>query len=172
MPYIRRKTGLNNVDQVIDDIYRILNRLISAQNTGAVDTNLITTLEGGLAIRVTNGESFILPKGFLVRASSVDNRTVLLAVEGDYDIVGVVYNPIAPGDAGYVVVVGNADVWFNANGSTRRHYFRMSKTADTVNADAGKAQSDSINRIDTIRLKGYVFDTRTGEGLSRCVLIR
>lgn len=169
MIYTRRTSGDPNVDKEFDRVYKILNKFNAAPSTATVTSDYIITTEGGLATKFTNGSGYTIPKGYLVRHSDSANRTVIVADEDDYDILGVSYNVIPHGTVGYIVLFGPCDVYFNSNGATRRHYFRMSKTSDTGNTDTGKAQSDSIVRIDTIRMLGFVCDSLVGEGLTRCI---
>jgi hypothetical protein len=170
--YHRKLTGIPNVDRVFDHVYSILNKINSVPGSSTIGSSYAITPEGGIAFRVINGSTSAISKGFLVRASSSANRSVILAVPNSFDIIGAVYNTIAPGAYGYVVHTGPADVWFNQNGSTRQNYFRMTNDGDTTGDVVGKAQSDAVESPDSLMVLGYVFDTRSGEGLARCFFKR
>jgi len=169
MPYTRKTCGSPPIDRVFDDVYRILNRLDSgvtaASSPSAGQQNLV---------QVTNGGGTDINMGYLVHVDTTADYSVVLSPEDAYDITGIVYDSvIVSGGTGYIVPVGSgyADVYFNSNGATRGEYFRMSKSGDTGNTDTGKAESETINRIDTIRNLGFVMQSRVGEGLARCFLI-
>lgn len=188
--------GSNNLERLIgttrgdvSEIWSLLNSLLKRVKTLEEDAGytrkvltekadylqgngiLKTTEEGGFALKILNDSVTSLFKGALVRTSTTNDYGVIIAPEGSYDICGIIYDEvIAPDENGYMVFAGNADVWFNENGATKQHYFRMSKASDTGNTDTGKAQSDAITRIDNIRILGNVWETRAGEGLARCKL--
>lgn len=171
--YTRKSTtGFTGVDRALDDLIAYINRMGKSSGVTAQATEYPMTSEGGLYITGTNGMGYKLNKGLLVKTSTVSNLTFVIAVEGDYNISGVIYEDVESGGTCKVVVSGPADVFFNSNGATRGNYVRMSKAADTVNTDTGKAQSDDIARVDPLRLIGWVFESRSGEGLSRCILKR
>ncbi len=167
MPYTRKSCGDPTVDRVFDDVYRILNRLdsgITGASGPATGTPNIST--------VTNGSGVSLYMGYLVIVDDANNLSVTAAPEDSYNIIGVVYDSEIPAGAdGNIVTSGPADVYFNSNGATRGYYFRMSKSADTGDTDTGKAQSEAITRIDTIRKLGYIMQSHVGSGLTRCMLI-
>jgi hypothetical protein len=142
----------------------------SSGTATAINSNFMITEIGGIAVRVYNVSGMVLPEGYLVRASEASTEnSVTMAREDEYDISGSVYHQIPIGGIGYMVTHGWADVWFNANGSVARGYFAMSRTNDTVNTDHGKAQCGTITKPDTIRILGWVYQARSGEGLARCL---
>jgi len=170
---LKNKTGLNTVDKAIAEIYRILNSI--SGGTGASGSwSSVTpavypiTVEGGFYVTGKNGNGFTLPKGTLVKVSTVEDGAFIIAEEEDYNIAGVIYDRVAPGKIAKVVIFGAVDVMFNASGATKGHYFHMSKISDT----AGTAQSASIDRIDMLRILGWVWESRSGSGLARCILKR
>lgn len=167
-------TGYSSIDKNLDHIIKFINNLgIQGGSTTTTTTNEYhkKTNIGGDAIRVQNLSGILLPKGYLVKgsASSTEHGVTVLN-EGDYEIIGAVWEDIPPySTTGYVVISGPVDVYFNSNGATAGNFIRMSRSSDTVNTDDGKAQSDSVNIIDPIDRRGYVWSSRVGEGLARCV---
>lgn len=159
---LRRRVGI--LENTVADI-------IIPKNWFNSNGTIVATIDGGIAIKVKNDSGQDISKGYLVRPSTTNTRGVVICSEDDYDVCGVVYNTtIVDGEWGYMVIAGFAYIYFNENGSTLRNYARMSKAADTGNTDTGKAQSDSINRVDSIRIVANVHETRLGEGLARCKL--
>lgn len=170
---LKNKTGLNTVDKAIAEIYRILNGIVggaSASGSGSSVTPAVypITVEGGFYVTGKNGNGFTLPKGALVKVSTVEDGAFVLIDEGDYNVAGVVYDRVASGKIAKVIVFGAVDVAFCAPGATRGHYFYASKIADT----GGSAQSAAIDRIDMLRMLGWVWESRSGAGLARCILKR
>ena len=166
-------------DRCIDDIYEILNILGKyASFTSATSSGLqIVTDIGGIACQFYNSSGVYLNKGSLVRANDVSSLIgITLCTYNDFDCIGSVYKGIPPNSLGYVTTYGPCDVLFNANGSFARGYFQMSRNDDafpaTGNDDTGKAQCWNVGNPDTIAVLGYVFQTRTGEGLARCFIKR
>jgi len=171
--YLKKSSsGLPTVDRCFDDLIAYINRQGSSSGTVSVATTYPITAEGGFYITGINGMGYKLNKGLLVKTSLTTDLTFVIAVENDYNISGVIYEDVESGGLCKVIVSGPADVYFNSNGATRENYVRMSKSADTGYTDNGRAQSDSISRVDPLRLLGWVFESRSGEGLARCILKR
>lgn len=162
-------TGYSTVDREIDRIYKFLKSIQTgiASTSTITNSTVIDTPIGGRAIRVSNGGGVVLPAGHLVRPAA--EYKVQLADENSRDVVGVIYEDIPVYGDGYMVIIGWCDVYFNQAGAVAGNYFRMSKTNDTVNTDAGLAHSETITKIDTFMLKGYIFESRVGAGLARCI---
>lgn len=171
----KRTTGNNSVDRALDDIYYILNHLNQSGGSGGGSSSgqwIITDI-GGLACIVQNLSGGVIPAGYLVKASPASTlRAVTLANENDFDVVGVAYKEIHAYALGYIVVTGPCDVYFNSNGSFAGGYYQMSRDDSTGNDDTGKAQCGDVNDADTIAVAGYTFQTRTGEGIARCIKTR
>jgi hypothetical protein len=164
-------TGNHAVDKEIDRLYRFLSRLQTDGWSGSptvVNTEIIYTSLGGVAVKVQNGSGELIPKGYALKP--IGTSSVTIANENDFNIAGICYQSIAPYGFGYMVVIGWCNVYFNSNGATIGNYLRMSKTGDTVSTDTGKSNSTSMTSMDTFRFMGYCFETRIGEGLAKCCL--
>ena len=173
MKFFRKTSGIKPVDTVFEDVYRILNGLNTLSGSASSSGGFIITEIGGLACLVHNQSGVVLPEGYLVRASEYSTlRSVTLARENDFDVPGIVYKEIPVNALGYMVFAGPCDVWFNANGSFARGYVQMSRDYSTGNDDTGKAQCGNVDDPDSIAVLGYVFQTRSGEGLARCIKTR
>lgn len=171
--YTRPTTGNPLVDKVFVIVFDFMNKFgaRAANAVSQINANYLITPEGGEAVLVHNFSGIVLEKGYLVRVSEYSTaNSVTIAREDDYDIAGVVYEQIPVNGLGYMVVGGYADVFFNANGATARGYFQMSRGSSTVNVDDGKAQYHAVAKPDSLWLLGYVFESRTGEGLARCLI--
>lgn len=126
---------------------------------------------GGIAIRLTNKSGAQLNQGELVSVDSATYKSVILSAIGVVDCFAVVYDSTIAIDAsGWFVINGLCQVYFNADGSTMGHYFRIS-VADDANATNGFAQSESTDVMDLQRKKGYVLQTRSGAGLALGCLV-
>lgn len=171
----KRTTGVISIDRALDDIYHILNHLNQSGGGGGGSSSgqwIITDI-GGLACIVQNLSGGVIPAGYLVKASPASTlRAVTLANENDFDVAGVAYKEIPAYALGYIVVSGPCDVYFNSNGSFAGGYYQMSRDDSTGNDDTGKAQCGDVDEPDTIAVLGYVFQTRTGEGIARCIKTR
>jgi len=164
-------TGFATVDRAFDDLIAYINRMGGSTGaTGAITQYPITT-EGGFYIAGINGMGYKLQRGVLVKASTTDTQKFIICNEDNYNVSGIIYEDSNPGEACKVIVSGYAQVYFNSNGATMGDYFRMSKTADTVNTDTGKAQSQST-KPDALWLKGFVHQSVVGSGLALCSILR
>lgn len=176
--YLRKySTGSSITDRVIDDFIDFYNRNnIPPSGTGTIQDNPYYKLTdiGGHAFRVSNKYGSLLNKGYVTKISpSSTDFGVTLSIEDDFEFTGVVWEPIpAYSTVGYIVMFGPADAYFNSLGSTAGHAVRMSRSDDTVNTDTGKACSVDTNEIDVVAYSGQVSETRSGEGLARCILKR
>lgn len=166
----KRTTGYYNTDSAIDDIYEILNTIEPSSST-TTPGEIIRTPEGGYGFTMSNGGGTIISKGFLVSGTSTDN-TIITAPIDSYNIIGVAYDDISVYGSGLIIFFGLVDVYFDSGGaSSGDYYFRVTKSNDS-SPTAGVAHSESTDRIDRGRLLGFPIETKTSEGLARCVLKR
>lgn len=173
----KASTGIASVDKAFDHLIDYINRLnVSGGSSSSTTINpyyFVTEL-GGHAYRVENLSGITLSEGYLVKVSSTSTGLgVTLSNEDDFEGIGAVHSSIPPySTSGYVVMLGPANVYFNANGATAGQLLRMSRSDDTVNTDTGKAQSTTIDDVDANERIGEVTVGRSGEGLSRCFIKR
>lgn len=165
-------SGSRPVDKLFDYVISILNTMAKPSiSSGAIQKVVPVTDDGGMYITGVNGMAYKLIKGTLVKVSTTSLGQFVITNENDYNVAGIVYEDTLPGADLKVVYSGNVYVYFNSNGSTMGDYFRMSRSEDTANTDDGKAHSQS-SRPDALWLKGYVQETRIGEGLALCTILR
>jgi hypothetical protein len=172
MPILKRKatTGSKSTDNELDRIYSAIMGLSSAKSTATTtNTNSIVTDLGATAYKVQNNSGILLPAGYIVE---IYNSGITFSPENSRSVCAVIYKPILPYGEGYIIINGPCMVYFNSNGSTSGHHFRMSKSSDTAYDDFGKANSAPINGADPMMLMGHVWETRTGEGLAKCIKVR
>ena len=103
------------------------------------NAKVMLTIEGGVAIKLTNKTGSASVKGQLVIADTANNDAVVLAAISDVECFGVFYESgIADGSEVWIVVSGIADVLFEDNhGPTRGDWVATSTT------DAGYAVSQA-----------------------------
>lgn len=127
------------------------------------------TIEGGLAVKLTNKTGAASTKGNVVTvydATAINNAVQKIVVDVPTPI-GVFYeNDIADGSEAWVVVAGIADVYFigdAAIGNIARGFVTGDSGYVTGQAMAEAANS-SAYKI------GHVLESRTGAGLAKVVL--
>lgn len=132
------------------------------------------TIEGGLAIKLTNKTGSPSVKGELVTpSSSVQNAVSLAQIDGP-DIIGSFYEDgIVDGDEAWIVIAGIADVYFIGN-TTTGQFARMCATGDTGLVN-GRAISEALPVPPFATDKhfqeiGHVIETRTGAGLAKIIM--
>jgi len=163
----RSSTGYASVDTAIDDLWMAINDSMASSSTTIIGGTTLTT-EGGIAVPITNGSGVRLYKGYLVTTGSGIGIVDIAAI-GEHYLSGVIYEEIAPYKTGLMVITGFCDVYFNSGGSTLNEYFRINKTGDT---GATNGYAESSDRYDNTRTGGQVNETRSGEGIARCLLRR
>lgn len=170
--YQRKSTsGDTKIDRMFDDFIDYVNRMGLTSGTTASMTQYPITPEGGHYWTGINGMGYKLQKGILVKASLSDDNKFIICNEDDYNVSGVIYEDTPAGGTCKVVYSGPAYVYFNSNGVSRGDFWRMSKAADTVNDDTGKAQGKS-EKPDSLWLKGFAHYSLIGEGLALCSVLR
>lgn len=133
------------------------------------------TVEGGLAVRLTNKTGSNSVKGSLVQAdTTVDNAFILSAVD-EYMTIGVVYESgIADGFECWVVVAGLADVLLkDATASVRGNWVKAADAAGRADATNAFPPGGTINALDEhTREIGHCLESK-GSGtdvLARCLI--
>jgi hypothetical protein len=141
------------------------------------NSNVMFTLEGGLAVKMINKTGGVSVKGTVVdpyEAAAIDGA-VRKIVKDIPDPIGVIYDDGIPdGQDVWVVVSGIADVYFVGN-ATRGHLARGFITADGASYVAGQALSEAVPTSPFATDKhfyeiGHVLESRTGAGLAKCIL--
>jgi hypothetical protein len=132
--------------------------------------NIRFTPEGGIAIRVYNGSGVEIPQGYLCIASSGDQEAVIICDIDEEYCSGFAYDTIANGSYGWLVTGGKGYVYFDADGATLGHYFRIGRSDDGTPVN-GQAHSESMSIVDEARKRGRVMQTRSGVGLAMCQYI-
>lgn len=134
------------------------------------------TVEGGIAVKLTNKTGATSVKGYAVRvysATAVDNA-VGLTIDTAPDCCGVVYEAgIADGSEMWVVISGIAEVYFI--GSTTRGHLARTFLAAEAGYVSGQALSEAVPSppFDTDKHFceiGHVLASRTGAGLAKVAL--
>lgn len=171
MYQMKNTTGIASVDKELTALISYINRQNGSSGVTASATSYPITPDGGFYITGTNEMGYKLPRGYLVKASTTSNGQFLICNENEWNVSGVVYEDSNPGTQIKVVVSGHVYVYFNSNGVARGDFFRMSRTDDTANNDAGKAQSQS-SKPDALWLKGFAHYSLAGEGLALCSVLR
>jgi hypothetical protein len=132
------------------------------------------TIEGGIAVKLTNKTGGATTKGYCVSAASTANSGVILTPVDAPDCIGVFYETGIAADAeAWVVVAGIADVYFWTN--TVRGYFVRTGVAGDTGESAGQAIAEAVPSSPLATDKhfmeiGHCLETRTGAGLAKCVL--
>ena len=163
---------MSDLASQIREIWRVLDGLISQERFHS--DKFMITVEGGMAVKLTNNTGAATVKGNVVTNSATTANAVVLAVDGEPDALGVFYESgIANGAAAWVVVSGIADVYFAAS-TTLGHLARtfISGEAGYV---IGQAKSEAIPTSPFATDKhfceiGHVLEARVGAGLAKCVL--
>jgi hypothetical protein len=134
------------------------------------------TLEGGIAILLTNKTGANSVQGQLVTPDAANDDAVVLTAANDLEIIGVFYESgIADGSEAWVVISGIADVAMEDNtASTRGNWVRTS-IIEAGYADATNAGAPApINQTHFTEI-GHCIETVAAGGvgthiLARCVL--
>jgi hypothetical protein len=132
------------------------------------------TLEGGIAVKLTNKTGAPSVKGYTVHNNPSFANAVALTAVGDPDCFGVFYESgVADGSEAWVVISGIASVYFIGS-VTLGHIARTFIAAD-AGAAAGKAMSESVPTSPFATDKhfceiGHVIESRTGAGLAKTIL--
>lgn len=133
------------------------------------------TPTGGIAVKLTNKTTAASVKGEVVHSNSGQNNSVIKAVKDVPDPIGVFYESgVADGQEAWVVVSGIAEVYFVGD-TTRGHLARGFLTADGASYVSGQALSEAVPSSPFSDDKhfyeiGHVLESRTGEGLAKCIL--
>lgn len=147
------------------------------ETTAVQGTKAYMTVDGGIAVKLTNKTGGASVKGEVVTVydnSAIDNAVEKIVVDVPNPI-GVFYESgVADGAEAWVVVSGIADVYFVGN-ATRGHLARGFLTADGGSYVAGQALSEAVPSTPFASDKhfyeiGHVLASRTGAGLAKCVL--
>lgn len=142
-------------------------------NGNLYNDKVMLTIEGGVAIKLTNQTGSATVKGQQVKADTANNDAVVLTAVSDDECFGVFYEDgIADGDDTWIVVSGIADVAFEDNhGPTRGDWVQTSTT------DAGYAYSQASPAAAPAHFLeiGHCIETVAAGGagthiLARCVL--
>lgn len=146
---------------------------LSVNDNGDIEaTKVMQTVEGGIAIKLTNNTGSTLLRGYIVSVDSSGDIRVKLTPIDSPDTIGVIYQDIANGASGWVVVSGMAYVIY-ANNATRGQFARSCKTGDT-GAAAGKAFAEAIPTPPTADTHfyeiGHVLESKTAGALTLTVL--
>jgi hypothetical protein len=138
------------------------------------EDKFLITPDGGIAVKLINGTGAVSVKGYVVRASSAANNTVILAVIDVPDAIGVFYESGVPAGAeAWIVISGIADVYFVGN-TTRGHLARTFVAGEGSYA-TGQALSEAVPSNPFSDAKhfceiGHILESRTGAGLAKVVL--
>lgn len=143
-----------------------------------VPSNLATTkvkltMEGGIAVLMTNNTGGASLEGYIVEASVGLDNAVQYTTNGDIDPIGIVYEGgIAQGDEMWVVVAGIANVYYGT-AVTRATFSRVSIIADGV--ATGQAVNEALPVPPFATDKhfqeiGHPIESRGTPGLAKTVL--
>lgn len=133
------------------------------------------TVEGGLAVKLTNKTGGASVKGEVVEPSSTVSNAVSKIVKDVPDPIGVFYESgVADGAEVWVVVSGIADVYFVGD-TTRGQLARGFLTADGASYVTGQAMAENVPTSPFASDKhfyeiGHTLESRTGAGLAKCIL--
>lgn len=132
------------------------------------------TVEGGMAVKLTNKTGTTTVKGYCVSAASTANSGFILTPVDAPDCIGVCYETGVAADADtWVVVAGIADVYFWTD--TVRGYFVRTGVAGDTGEVAGRAIAEAVPSSPLATDKhfmeiGHCLETRTGAGLAKVLL--
>ena len=144
------------------------------QIVNQLNGNAIFTIEGGLAVQLTNKTGSNSVKGYCITSDSSNNESVILVPVDVPSCMGVFYEDGVPdGSLVWCVISGIADVYFWGS-TTRGHLTRTGLTADSGEV-SGRAVSESHPTAPFSTDKhfwevGHVLETRTGAGLAKTLL--
>ena len=146
-------------------------------NTGLSTVKSRLTPEGGVAVKMTNKTGGASVKGEVVTvysSTSIDKAVSKIVVDIPAPIGAFYESGVADGSEVWVVISGIADVYFVGN-TTRGHLARGFLTADGGSYVLGQALSEAVPSSPFASDKhfyeiGHVLESRTGAGLSKCVL--
>lgn len=163
---------MSDLASQIREIWAVLDGIISQERFHS--DKFMVTVEGGLAVKLTNNTGAVTVKGNVVTNSAALANAVVLAVDGEPDALGVFYESgIADGDTAWVVVSGIADVYFI--GSTTLGHLARTFIGGEAGYVTGQAKSEAIPAAPFASDKhfceiGHVLEARVGAGLAKCVL--
>jgi len=145
------------------------------QSTTFTGTKVKLTVEGGIAVKLTNKTGAVTVKGEIVRPDSATDSGVVKIVVDIPSPIGVFYESGIAADAEtWVVISGIADVYFTGN-TTRGYLARGFITSDGAGYVTGQALAEAYpsSPHDTDKHFyeiGHVLESRVGAGLAKCVL--
>jgi len=133
------------------------------------------TVEGGLAIRLTNKTGANSVKGSLVQTSTTVDYAFELTGVDDFAPVGVVYESgIADGSECWIVIAGIADVLLkDATASVRGNWVKTADANGRADATNAAPPGGTINALEEhLREIGHCLESK-GSGtdvLARCLI--
>lgn len=163
---------MSDLASQIREIWKVLDGIISQERF--YSDKFMITVEGGLAVKLTNKTGAASVKGYVVSNSTTTASAVELIVQGEPDPIGVFYESgIADGAEAWVVVAGIADVYFI--GSTTLGYLARTFIAGEAGYVTGQALAEALPAAPFATDKhfceiGHVLEARVGAGLAKCVL--
>jgi hypothetical protein len=163
---------MSDLASQIREIWKVLDGIISQERFHS--DKFMVTVEGGMAVKLTNNTGAATVKGNVVTNSAALANAVVLAVDGEPDALGVFYESgVADGAEAWVVVSGIADVYFI--GSTTLGHLARTFISGEAGYVTGQAISEAIPSAPFATDKhfceiGHVLEARVGAGLAKCVL--
>jgi len=163
---------MSDLASQIREIWAVLDGIISQERFHS--DKFMVTVEGGLAVKLTNNTGAATVKGNVVTNSAALANAVVLAVDGEPDALGVFYESgIANGAEAWVVISGIADVYFI--GSTTLGHLARTFISGEAGYVTGQAKSEAIPSSPFATDKhfceiGHVLEARVGAGLAKVVL--
>jgi hypothetical protein len=140
----------------------------------AISPKVKFTVDGGLAVKLTNKSGSTSTKGYCVKTSSTTSNAVTLSLVDIPDCIGVFYeSDVADGQEAWVVVSGIADVYYGTS-TTMGHVARTLEGTDAY-SNPGYAISQALFTppfaVDKHFMEiGHLLETRSGAGLAKTVL--
>lgn len=138
-----------------------------------INSKVMFTPEGGLAVKLTNKTGGNSIKGYIAHTSPGTDDAFQLAPDDTPDPIGVIYEAgIADGAECWIVIQGIVEVYFEA-ATTRGEFARVQVNTDggTVGVAVSEAMPTSPFATDKhFQEVAHILESIGGAGLARCII--